>query len=167
MFLVLAYNLVASQECGQPCKTRLSCGHRCPKKCYEECISVSGCLQPCGRQLECGHKCLERCSNPCTTQCQKACKKELACGHPCVKMCYEDCITPSQCEAMTDFPCPDFPEEHKIVRSACNSSEQEVRANCKYACRRQLKCGHDCKNLCGQQCTTDSWDFIQIECEIM
>ncbi|KAF0765131.1 NFX1-type zinc finger-containing protein 1-like, partial [Aphis craccivora] len=137
-----------------PCNRKLKCGHKCQKKCYEDCqcnVIVTKthpecghtnkiecqtnpernfiCLKKCTRTMGCGHECRNRCRNECDP---KKCKelifkeKTLACGHS--KM-WVYC-----CDADKDFDV-----SSKYVLDKCNEP-----------CLKLLLCGDMCSGTCGK-----------------
>ncbi|CAK8999471.1 NFX1-type zinc finger-containing protein 1 [Durusdinium trenchii] len=111
------------------------------------------CESRCSRQLDCGHPCGEKCCDPCTKQCEMPCPKKLACGHLCPQKCSEECGKVSDCRVLKLFDCPAFPQSHRKIQSACNSSQAELAMQCESRCSRPLDCGHPCGEKCCDPCT--------------
>ena len=109
--------------CDQLCRTRLSCGHRCPRVCHpnDRDHSRYKCLRDCPKTLPCGHSCQGKCY-VCSSGC-KPCSKKVSkvlpsCGHEVSMPCSTDPVK---------YPCPRL-------------------------CEKVLKCGHACQNTCSEQC---------------
>ncbi|NXQ36607.1 ZNFX1 protein, partial [Alaudala cheleensis] len=113
-------------------------------------VPEGGCTRPCEFRLSCGHVCARAC-HPYDPEhkdykCLKPCQKVLcADGHRCPKSCYEHCgkcmvkveKTIAKCGHMQMVP--------------CHIPEWEF--TCLEPCQKLLKCGHRCRNSCGQLCT--------------
>ncbi|XP_054836957.1 NFX1-type zinc finger-containing protein 1 [Eublepharis macularius] len=122
-------------------------------------VPEGGCSRPCDYRLSCGHVCPRAC-HPYDPQhkeveCLKACQRVLcANGHRCPKLCSEPCgqclvIVPKtlpRCGHLQDVPCS-TPEE-----AFC----------CQEPCWKVLRCGHSCRQTCGQACTKHCPEMVQV-----
>ncbi|XP_067871920.1 NFX1-type zinc finger-containing protein 1-like [Heterodontus francisci] len=135
-------------RCQEICgRTHCDGGHRCPKRCWEECgpceqtvekivpgcghgkrVACSlppeaiSCDHPCKRVQDCGHKCQQQCSKNCTDfLCTAKCTEVLQCGHPCKGNC-SDCI------------------------------QGRLHHGCNRRCGRVLLCSHQCREPCTDSC---------------
>ncbi|XP_078367699.1 uncharacterized protein LOC144651634 isoform X2 [Oculina patagonica] len=139
---------VSQNICENKCKWNLSCGHKCPGKCYEDC-SWYKCRKMVFKYLDCAgkHSFKMACSDdPGTVTCQELCDRNLDCGHPCPGLCSQDCGR-MKCMRRVEkrFPCGHTEPLHCFQRSA---------ATCTAPCRRRKSsCKHICKGVCGQDCS--------------
>ncbi|XP_041378518.1 NFX1-type zinc finger-containing protein 1-like [Gigantopelta aegis] len=162
---------IADGGCNQACETRLECGHACSRKCH---ISDKSHKLPCKKQCskvcprghlcqkECHEKCgdckekvmveLESCGHtqeilcyrdPRSEQCKERCTKKLDCGHVCQRKCGERCNTPSNCMELVKI---DARCGHNIQIACFTRSNPD----CRVPCQGILKCGHQCKGMCGK-----------------
>ena len=128
--------------CNEPCNKLLDCDHKCSgscSKCHRGRLHVR-CQSKCGRTLPCGHEC----DFPCTPTCPP-CMKECNnyCVHSrCNRRCYEPCVP---CKEPCAWQC-----EHQRCTRLCG--ERCNRPPCNEPCKKQLKCGHPCIGLCGEEC---------------
>ena len=131
-----------------------------------------GCEELCLKRLPCNHVCQRRCHpsdeihwSPCKEPCPKRCAAGL---HRCKRLCFEFCgfckepvkRTVEICGHEQLVPCHIQPED--IV--------------CQEECMKYLKCGHVCKNKCGEECTTKCKQLVnkvlscghtqQVECHL-
>lgn len=112
---------------------------------------LGGCDKMCGERLDCGHACNRPCHptdeyhqpGKCPKECLRTCPNE----HQCSKTCHypQGCFcalpvvkTIPRCGHSQTLQCCIEPEDHL----------------CKAKCERILNCGHECKELCGNQCTS-------------
>ncbi|XP_078086557.1 NFX1-type zinc finger-containing protein 1-like [Mustelus asterias] len=135
-------------RCKEPCgRTLCSGGHRCPKRCWEQC-------SPCKEMVEkvvpeCGHVQRVACSLPSEgLPCDHPCERLLDCGHPCQQRCSENC---------TDFPCVVKCTEvlqcgHPCMGTCTDCLEGRLHRGCNRKCGRLLLCGHQCKDPCADSC---------------
>ena len=108
-----------------------------------------GCSVPCNTRLECGHVCEMAC-HPTDPEhkeytCKKPCAKVLCkLNHKCTKRCYQEC---GPCLKLVDklLPCGHF------QKVPCSYNPSEVK--CVSPCPKILRCGHQCQNLCSEDCT--------------
>ncbi|NWV46672.1 ZNFX1 protein, partial [Daphoenositta chrysoptera] len=113
-------------------------------------VPEGGCSRPCEFRLSCGHVCTRAC-HPYDPehkdyQCLKPCQKVLcANGHCCPKSCYEPC---EKCMVKVEKTIPKCGHRQIVP---CHIPEREFK--CLEPCQKKLKCGHTCKNSCGQTCT--------------
>ncbi|KFM67868.1 NFX1-type zinc finger-containing protein 1, partial [Stegodyphus mimosarum] len=130
------------QNCSEPCRVELACGHMCHGTCgtcHQGRLHIL-CNQRCKRILVCGHECNALCSKscpPCKRRCENRCihsKCPKKCGEPCQK-CSEPC----------EWACA-----HKKCQNLCG--EFCDRLPCDVPCSKTLQCGHQCIGLCGEPC---------------
>ena len=139
---------VLQMICPNGCKRKLSCGHKCPGKCSEDCSQFK-CQKVVVKDLHCAgrHSFKMPCSNdPNTVECKERCKNKLDCGHPCPGLCSQKCGS-LKCRRRVEktFPCG-----HR-EQLQCFQSKT---ATCKERCRRQKSsCKHLCKGVCGEDCS--------------
>ena len=120
-----------------------------------------GCRQMCGIRLKCGHGCTRICHpndrDHLNYRCTKPCSKDLPCGHKCQSQCYscaercQPCLVPvikllPQCSHKVQAPCSIHPDN----------------VLCREKCTKDLPCGHQCKELCHNQCTTDCKEQVSL-----
>ena len=139
---------VSQRICLNPCARKLTCGHRCPGKCSEECSQYEyTCRTIVMKTLNCaGKHSLEMLckDDPSTKKCEERCKRILNCGHQCPGLCSQ--------------PCENVKCKGQVKKIYCCGHEeylqcfQSENATCKVPCQRQLKCKHKCKGLCGEPC---------------
>ena len=134
--------------CDAPCNKRLSCGHRCPGRCNDDCSGFK-CAVKVQKVLPCRGKhylemhCYE---DPSTFTCKEPCRKSLDCGHPCPGLCREDCRA-NRCNRKIGkaFPCG---HRGKVY---CFEAKTAI---CKARCNRQRHpCKHVCHGFCGEPCS--------------
>jgi hypothetical protein len=110
--------------CDQLCRTRLQCGHFCPRMCHPNDMNHERyrCTRECPKtQQPCGHKCDKKCY-----QCSAGCA-------PCsttVRRCLP------KCGHKVDMPCSSDPKYYRCPR----------------LCGKVMKCGHACQNTCSMPC---------------
>ncbi|XP_063233033.1 NFX1-type zinc finger-containing protein 1-like isoform X1 [Bacillus rossius redtenbacheri] len=138
----------ATFECRRDCGKVLPCGHKCKRKCFEQC---GGCQEKVKKQTAgCGHlqtcKC---CEEPDPSRCRGPCVRRLPCGHACTGVCRDPCKEPvpspvrPACGHPIQLPC------HLVSRGLCPSAE-ELLQYCQQPCGMTLQCKHKCKGSCGQ-----------------
>lgn len=142
-----------SFTCQTACGSILNCGHACVRR-YLDCWKRDGveivkedhgtCESRCERAYaDCKHVCRSKChgdepcppcSAPCEVQCQHGmCNKK--CNEPCTPCAKGVCA--SRCEhAACSMPCA----------APCDW------VPCSKRCQKELKCGHQCPSLCGNDC---------------
>uniref|UniRef100_A0A1I8A7A0 RZ-type domain-containing protein n=1 Tax=Steinernema glaseri TaxID=37863 RepID=A0A1I8A7A0_9BILA len=140
-------------RCDEKCSRVLICGHVCGSKCSSTCPP---CEQPC--ETACFHS---RCSSVLKSAYEKQkCRKDLhgktagrKCGElcpPCLEKCSNQCV--HLCKHVDEdhdqYKCSD------TKRRICNKLCMEPCAiePCDERCSKQLKCGHRCLGLCGEDC---------------
>ena len=147
---------VSQRICSNPCARKLTCGHRCPGKCSEECSQYEyTCRTIVIKTLNCaGKHSLEMLckDDPSTRKCEERCKQILNCGHPCPGLCSQSCKS-MKCKRQVK----------KIYH--CGHEEylqcfQSGNATCKVPCQRRVKCKHKCKGLCGEPCLKYPCDAV-------
>ena len=114
-------------------------------------VPLGGCDKLCGVRLECGHAC-DRICHPTDEfhepgRCPKVCWKSCSNDHHCQRLCHH----PSECFCVRPVV--------KIIPRC--GHEQTVECGiepedfvCQVKCEKTLNCGHQCKDVCGSQCTT-------------
>ncbi|XP_066577411.1 NFX1-type zinc finger-containing protein 1 isoform X2 [Amia ocellicauda] len=146
-------------KCMKPCpKTLCQDGHKCKKKCFEECgkcqvmvtktmpkcghgqqvacsvpVEMFACQMPCDKSLPCGHKCIRACSSFCTQRCPQRVTVDLECGHQVNMQCY----------------------------AKQEAEENNMKIDCWVKCGAQLDCGH----VCSGNCTVCSIGKSHIPCQ--
>ncbi|GKT21792.1 DNA2/NAM7-like helicase like protein [Aduncisulcus paluster] len=130
--------------CGKECSR---CGLPCQRKCHS---GPCKCTHPCNHELTCGHKCSIPCykhseaeakSIPLKCKCKDRC--EFRCEHSsCSKSCIEPCIP---CRERCVNGC-----EHRRCLKQCH--EKCSVSFCDEYCDKQLRCGCDCRGMCGEPC---------------
>ncbi|UYV64754.1 ZNFX1 [Cordylochernes scorpioides] len=132
-------------QCNKVCnKVLCDNGHRCNKKCFQECgkckILVDKVLPVCKhtQKLPCFQK-------PETAHCQQPCPILLSCGHQCNSLCSQTC---PPCSVLIEAPtlCG---HTIKIMCSEKNKAK-ELSNLCKKPCKQMLACEHMCKGTCGK-----------------
>ena len=163
-------------KCFKPCTKKCEFGHRCKRKCYEDCkkcetlvlktvpmcnhiVSMPchkdpytwSCKEECSFKLRCGHICGQLCWQ-CTTsghriECKVKCDRKLDCGHTKKVECYLG--TNVEC----DFPCDTILDCGHKCTGKCNACiGGKIHVGCKGLCRKLLPCGHKCSFLCSEVC---------------
>ena len=147
---------VSQHICSNPCARKLTCGHRCPGKCSEECSQYEyTCRTIVMKTLNCaGKHSLEMLckDDPSTRKCEERCKRILNCGHPCPGLCSQSCKS-MKCKRQVKKIYHCGHEEYL----QCFQSEN---ATCKVPCQRRVKCEHKCKGLCGEPCLKYPCDAV-------
>ena len=147
---------VSQRICSNPCARKLTCGHRCPGKCSEECSQYEyTCRTIVMKTLNCaGKHSLEMLckDDPSTRKCEERCKRILNCGHPCPGLCSQSCKS-MKCKRQVKKIYHCGHEEYL----QCFQSEN---ATCKVPCQRRVKCEHKCKGLCGEPCLKYPCDAV-------
>ncbi|XP_046988818.1 NFX1-type zinc finger-containing protein 1-like [Schistocerca americana] len=140
-------------KCNKPCeKNNAGCkkNHKCYKKCYEEC---GECVVEVKVQLSCGHTHQIHCSSdPSEVKCRRNCKRTMECGHKCHLLCFEQC---GNCAVKVQKVIPDCGHE---VLAEC--SKEPTRNMCRKTCKRLLPCGHHCKSMCRNPCTSQCEELV-------
>ena len=133
-------------QCRNLCTKVLQCGHKCMLKCSEPCQSV--CIVKEARLLPCGHVVYVECCNRKTDIiCQRPCRKRLSCHHMCSARCCDPCTL--KCTAPVKIK---LPFKHRSMAIECCKVGASGGNPCNTQCDRQLKCGHRCAKLCGEDC---------------
>ena len=164
---------VSQRICSNPCARKLTCGHRCPGKCSEECSQYEyTCRTIVMKTLNCaGKHSLEMLckDDPSTRKCEERCKRILPCGHQCAGTCgdckqngsHELCQNPCnrllvcshRCQAQCFQPCPPCVRDcvrrcpHEKCSQQCLEPHNPCRKPCTWICHH-----YACKNECGQEC---------------
>ncbi|XP_038070359.1 NFX1-type zinc finger-containing protein 1-like [Patiria miniata] len=143
--------------CQEKCQKELDCGHKCPNKCGEPCPPVKSdairkyswgikteCRVGVKKKLPgCDHYVSVRCSMDVSSfMCTEICEKVLPCGHRCPRKCSE--------------VCPKRQRDDETFLKGVLGHPRDVRAYllsvCQEKCQRELACGHNCPNKCGEPC---------------
>ena len=139
--------------CRDPCSKELSCGHRCPKLCYDLC-STAVCFVLVEVKLPCDHVTNIHCHKKGSIdlslfKCTKPCRRKLpGCDHKCPRKCGEPC--PRVCEVADIKRTCD--QGHTLFRRCFETLD---RYPCDKKCEKKLSCGHKCSRLCHEPCTTN------------
>ncbi|KAJ8401480.1 hypothetical protein AAFF_G00383990 [Aldrovandia affinis] len=167
-------------KCTKPCaKTLCQDGHRCPKKCFEECgeckvllvkkIPMCGheqevpcsvsldsviCRIPCNKTLPCGHMCAQACGESCTHSCLQKVTVDLKCGHQRVMQCHvkqeaDKNQEPIKCWKKCDG---ELDCGHACSGNCFQCSGGSAHIPCTSSCNVQLICLHRCQRECRQRC---------------
>lgn len=140
------------EQCLEPCKKRLLCGHIIDAKCSDEEKNLI-CKTPCNGKLECGHLCTGTCNDcqqgrlhiPCQS---KSDGKRLSCGHIIDAICSAD-----EENLVCMKPCGGKLECGHICSGICHDCQQgRLHIPCQSKCDRKLICGHRCLALCVKGC---------------
>ncbi|XP_039935790.1 NFX1-type zinc finger-containing protein 1 [Hirundo rustica] len=126
-------------------------------------VPEGGCTRPCEFRLSCGHVCTRAC-HPYDPEhkdyrCLKACQKVLcADGHRCPKSCYEPC---GKCMVKVEKSIAKCGHKQMVP---CHIPPWDF--SCLAPCQKMLKCGHPCRNFCGQLCTVRCpvWVTATLKC---
>ena len=134
--------------CQKPC-VKILCenGHRCLKRCFEECGKCQYLVEKV--VPSCGHSQKMLCHiEPEDFACQKPCTKILCeNGHQCLKSCYQEC---GKCQYIVEKTVPSCGHLQKM---RCYVEPDEIR--CQTPCTKVLPCEHMCQEVCGRPCTTE------------
>ncbi|KAJ8042130.1 NFX1-type zinc finger-containing protein 1 [Holothuria leucospilota] len=126
------------EECSEPCKEILKCGHICQGtcgSCRRGRLHIV-CNMPCRKILVCGHQCASVCFKICPP-CEKACENHCIhgnCRQQCTLSCRERCerADSKACIQSFDEPCERYPIDKP--------------------CQKVIRCGHPCTGLSGGKC---------------
>ena len=135
-------------------------------------IADGGCEELCIKRLPCYHVCQRRCHpndefhlSPCEEPCPKWCASGL---HRCKRLCFEVC---GLCEELVKITVEKCGHEQFVH---CHTQPKDI--VCQEECTKILKCGHICKNKCGEECTTQCMLLVdkvlscghtqQVECHL-
>ena len=138
--------LHAKYVCGKPC-AKILCenGHRCLKRCYEECGKCQYMVEK--TVPSCGHLQKMRCHvEPEKFECQFPCTKVLPCEHLCQEVCGRPCTTYCK-EIVKERP---WPCGH-LLTIACHSNPYNFL--CNISMERSLSCGHTVTARCSEDLT--------------
>ena len=116
-----------SVVCPKPCEKIQSCGHLCPNKCGEMCLTSERCKVQVEKTLPlCGHVIKAHCcKNVDSVTCTDKCEKVLSCGHSCPNICSEPC-----------------PGERSTLRSSYQYMLRAPHMRCEGIIKMVLTCGH-------------------------
>ncbi|XP_051752119.1 NFX1-type zinc finger-containing protein 1 [Ctenopharyngodon idella] len=130
-------------KCMKNCPKELcELGHKCTKRCYQEC---GKCRVPLDKIIpSCQHNQKVPChQDPATFVCQERCQKTLPCGHPCKSTCGDSCTSQCMEKVLMQLKCGHIQEE-----PCCISRDYKREPNCRTSCGITLKCGHPCPGTC-------------------
>ncbi|KAI1902280.1 hypothetical protein AGOR_G00043080 [Albula goreensis] len=178
-------------KCDKPCaKTLCQDGHRCPKRCHQECgecqevvtktmpkcgheqevpCSVSLdkfiCRVPCNKILPCGHLCVRGCGETCTRNCPHKVTVDLACGHQRVMLCHVKQDADSKGEQIRCWKKCDAELDcgHPCRGNCFQCAGGSAHLPCASACNIQLICSHSCERECGRTCVP-CWRPCENQC---
>ncbi|KAG9356145.1 hypothetical protein JZ751_000989 [Albula glossodonta] len=178
-------------KCDKPCaKTLCQDGHRCPKRCHQECgecqevvtktmprcgheqdvpCSVSLdkfiCRVPCNKILPCGHLCVRGCGETCTRNCPHKVTVDLACGHQRVMLCHVKQDADSKGEQIRCWKKCDAELDcgHPCPGNCFQCAGGSAHLPCTSACNIQLICSHSCERECGRTCVP-CWRPCENQC---
>ncbi|CAD8066847.1 unnamed protein product [Paramecium sonneborni] len=151
-YQILCYqsNLNIKVQCEQPCNKKRPCGHNvpCQKQCFESCTL---CTELCQFQQQCGHiisiQCYQKTDQVFLKKltCLQPCNKKRDCGHnfKCTRACHEIC-NPCKIEVQLILKCG------HVSLAYCHQDPNKLQ--CTQLCKIEKKCGHSCRQLCGQPC---------------
>ena len=147
----LKENAFELKSCNKPCDLVSSCGHLCKNQCGHHLPCASLCEDIAKKKIiECGHLIDFKCNLiPTIKNCELQCVKKLSCGHRCNFLC-KDLPCPSQsCNTVIniDSKCRHKDDKTRVI---CSDEIWTHQTACKQICNQLLKCGHWCKNECGQ-----------------
>ena len=164
------------ENCYQPCEAVLKCGHRCTKKCGEECGDCEV-LVPATKtcSLHYGDNFMAKCSDKkwiLQEKCKDKCTDTLKCGHVCsgdCSKCYggyihadctQKCDRPLFCGHLCDISCSEQCKpcnkkcqnkcKHSRCVHRCSDICQPCVEKCKWKCR-HMKCSKKCSELCDRE----------------
>ncbi|KAL3859443.1 hypothetical protein ACJMK2_009663 [Sinanodonta woodiana] len=129
-------------SCSVPCGKELPCSHQCSGTCGK-CFGGKlhhGCDVKCDRFHSCGHRCESKCSSlcpPCSKLCRFTCLHDVNCSRKCGERC-------TDCNESCAIKCK-HGKCSKLCYETCDF-------RCDQPCLKELKCGHLCKGLCGEEC---------------
>ncbi|CAB3999613.1 partial [Paramuricea clavata] len=134
------------------------CRHKTEKLCHVK-IETIKCKHPCEEINSCGkHKCKDTCGNSHGHDCcsEKIGYKFPVCGHPSPKKkkCSEDIWWDCKHKVYIKGACG-----HDIEKK-CHQSESEVKCPIT-PCAKLRKCGHPCRNACGDDCEKGDCEHCQ------
>nr|XP_039261973.1 NFX1-type zinc finger-containing protein 1-like [Styela clava] len=130
--------------CGQPCNTRLDCGHVCSRPCHPDDHSSYQCSKPCDKILcSDGHRCKQKCYQQCGP-CREPLKKRMPiCGHVQKIPCHQD---------PASFGCKEIisvlVDCGHTIKVQCHQSSIVTLGMCKEKCGYLLECRHPCRGNC-------------------
>lgn len=152
--------------CDLRCAKRLSCGHKCVRKCHSDILHEAVCCQePCPRPLKgCSHPCPKPCGNQCPTKCMVMVFQKdriLPCGHllPNLPCWQAQDLSTVNCSAIVKKEGPRCGHQISV---ACHLDLTSPNYRCKTPCRTNLPCGHTCKRACWE-CNTSTDEETKID----
>ena len=115
-----------------------------------------GCKMTCGHRLDCGHACDKPCH---ASDVYHDPKHEEG---QCIKLCFKCCSNEHHCQDTCHYPrpCDDCCEIMWRTVPQCGHEQpvpcsvDPAKFSCTLKCQKVLKCGHNCRNRCGELCTT-------------
>lgn len=139
------------KECGRYRENCSTQRHKCPLKCYQECLKCEIVIKK--KRTVCKHvhdiKC---CEDVDSIVCEKRCDKKMNCGHTCRMKCCDPC---GNCKVKVDKILKTC--GHKVTAKC---SEEPNSKLCIGKCPLLLSCGHKCQKRCNQQCTTKCYELV-------
>ncbi|KAG5881475.1 hypothetical protein JTB14_026532 [Gonioctena quinquepunctata] len=149
---------VNQMTCTRPCKKNLSCGHKCPNKCYQSC-------GPCEKQVtakitECGHFLIIKCGETALqSNCSKSCSKKLDCERgPTTLVSINRIVKNASSVLQTKL----F-HAHQI-KAMCN--KEPKKENCKEQCRKLMECEHRIHDAAIDELQSAQPDSIAVQAKL-
>uniref|UniRef100_A0A6J0UWU2 NFX1-type zinc finger-containing protein 1 n=1 Tax=Pogona vitticeps TaxID=103695 RepID=A0A6J0UWU2_9SAUR len=121
-------------------------------------VPEGGCSRPCEARLSCGHVCPRACHpydpEHKEMQCLKPCQKVLCPeGHRCPRQCFKPC---GKCQVKVPKTLPTCGHQQEVP---CSVPAEAF--CCQEPCEKALRCGHRCRQTCGQECTRRCQETVQ------
>ncbi|XP_065567083.1 uncharacterized protein LOC136031433 isoform X4 [Artemia franciscana] len=153
---------VTNRGCMQKCYAILNCGHLCQRICHfdDRDHLQYQCNETCDRYI-CSEK--HRCPRKCFEECEK-CIIEVETFLPCGHTVTESWCKCDNSQTNTFDSGQTIPESSWLSwlwpRSSAKQTEDtssvSAKLICVEPCRKKVKCGHCCPNLCGDPCIMPS-----------
>ncbi|XP_027002552.1 NFX1-type zinc finger-containing protein 1 [Tachysurus fulvidraco] len=164
-------------KCTKDCpKVLCELGHKCPRRCYQECRKCEVllekvvpkcqhkqkmpchqkpeefvCMEPCEKKLECGHLCQAHCGEKCTVYCKVPVSMELKCGHTQKEPCSSSRSLLYEPACRT--PCNTILKCGHSCSGTCHKCYQgRLHKSCRQKCQQILPCSHKCCVPCSKFC---------------
>eukprot|EP00924_Labyrinthula_sp_SR-Ha-C_P001245 augustus_masked-scaffold_7-processed-gene-18.6-mRNA-1 protein AED:0.40 eAED:0.40 QI:0/0/0/0.5/1/1/2/0/1721 len=149
-------------KCQSRCGSLNKCGHICENSCGD-CLFKSwkstgqlkvsqhmSCKYKCKEAFDCGHQCSGICHQPGECKpCQAKCA--TSCSHSfCARKCFQQCPV---CAQACDWKCT-CGDQDNFCKLCCGLPC--FRLPCNARCKKKLSCGHQCLQLCGEDCNDDA-----------
>lgn len=136
-------------RCRRRCEEILSCGHPCGRSCHLTC-------PPCAvteriTLARCGHEADKMCS---MAESDVKCWQEITftrkeCGHSASRRCHQP---EGACEIDVPITCINCQREG--TAKCWLKREKPHKWVCPHPCARNMRCGHPCLKMCGEDCDT-------------